>query len=81
MPGTMRRVDTRGRAAIAEAQEQVGVVEELRDRARRAGVDLALELVEVELGARRLRMLLRIRGDGDLEVTDASSSPLTRSAA
>ena len=44
-----RRGDARGGAAIAKAQERVRVVEELRDRAARARVDLALEVVEVRL--------------------------------
>src|SRR5512145_1613392 len=46
------RHDLRGHAArralVAETQEDVGVEEELRDRARRAGVDLGAQIVEVE---------------------------------
>ena len=37
----------------------------------RAGVDLALEVIQVELGARRLRMHFGIGRDRDLEVGDA----------
>src|SRR5690349_3682069 len=63
-----RRVDAARRATIAEAQEHVGVIEELRDRARGARVDLALEIAQVGLEARRLRMFLRVGSHGDFEV-------------
>src|SRR5690349_6477568 len=69
-----RRVDAARRATIAEAQEHVGVIEELRDRARSARVDLALEVAKVELEARRLGMPFRIRGDRDLEIAHGLES-------
>ena len=43
------RVDPRSLATITEAQEQLNIVEELRDRAGGARVDLAFEIVEIEL--------------------------------
>ena len=46
-----RRVDTRRGTSVTEIQEDVGVEEELRDRAARSRVDLALEVVEIRLGA------------------------------
>src|SRR6185437_3517757 len=46
------------------------VIEELGDRTRCTGIQLALEVVEIELRRRRLRVDLRVGGDGDLEVSD-----------
>src|SRR4029450_12208361 len=61
-------------AAVAESQETVRVEEELRDRALRAGVELRPEVVELEIGARRLGMHFRIGRDGNLEVRDRSQA-------
>ena len=55
-------------AAIAEAEKNFGVVKELRDGARRTGVQLALEVVEIELRRLRLGMYLGIGGDRDIEI-------------
>src|SRR5579864_2926776 len=52
---------------ILEAQEAVGREEELRDRAVGAGVDLALQIVEVGLAGSRIRMDLGVSGDRNLE--------------
>ena len=43
-----RRLDAGRRGQVAKAQEHVHVEEELRDRARCAGVQLALQIVEIE---------------------------------
>ena len=47
MPGVDLGVDAGGGERVAEAEEAVGRKEELGDRAVGAGVDLALEIVEV----------------------------------
>ena len=73
MPGTMSARDAGGRALVAEAQEDVRVEEELRDRAVRAGVDLRAQVVEIELRARCLGMHFRVGGDGDVEVADRTA--------
>src|SRR5689334_10963687 len=62
------RVDTARRATIAEAQERVRVIEELRDRPRGTRVDLAFQISQVELEARRLRMPFRISRHRDFEI-------------
>ena len=71
MPGTIGTVMPAVRGALDEAQIDVGVEEELRDRAGGAGIDLALQIVEIGRGARRLGMGLGIGGDADLEIGDA----------
>ena len=75
-----RHDDSLGRAGIAETQEQFGVVEELRDRARRARIDLALEIVEVEFGADCFGVL---SGYAATEISNSPTDlrPFTRSAA
>ena len=65
-----RRLDSRGARAVEKPQEHVRAKEELRDRAGRAGVELALEIVEVESGARRVGMDFRVSRDVDFEVAD-----------
>src|SRR5688572_30017998 len=64
------RVDAARRATIAKAQEQIGVVEELRDGARSAGVDLAFQIAEIEFEARCLGMAFRVRGHRDFEISN-----------
>src|ERR1700722_2553689 len=48
-PGNDSGCDARGCAAVTEAQERGGVVEKLRDGAAGAGVDLALEILQIRL--------------------------------
>src|SRR6185295_12495163 len=68
------RMDAARRALVTEAQEHLRVVEELRDGARSTRIDLALQVVEIELGARRLGMFLGIRGHRNLEVGHAAQA-------
>src|SRR3984893_9495491 len=70
-----RYPDAGGVRAIAEAKEQIDIEEELSDRAAGASVELALQVVEVVLGALRFRVGLGIGGDADLEIGDALQSP------
>ena len=49
-------VDTGGRRVVAEAEKAIGGKEKLRNRAVGAGVDLALEVLEIELPRGRIRM-------------------------
>ncbi len=69
----------RGRI-VAKAQEAVGGEEELSDGAVRAGVDLALEIVEIGGLVGRVRVAFRIGCDRDVEGRDCFS-PSTSSAA
>ena len=48
MPGHDLDVEAGRRGFVAETEEAVGREEELRDRAVGAGVDLALQILEVE---------------------------------
>src|SRR5262249_51977337 len=64
------RVDSRSRATIAEAQEQIVVIEELRDRTSRAGIDLPLQVIEIKLRRWSLRVHLGIGGYRDVKVGD-----------
>ena len=66
-----RRGDARREAAVEEPQIDGAVEEGLGDRPRRAGIELALEIVEIVLRARRAGMHLRIGGDADLEIRHA----------
>ena len=50
-----RHVDAGRRRVVAEAQEIVGLEEELGDAAVGAGIDLALQVLEVGLGVGRSR--------------------------
>src|SRR5690242_12217227 len=65
-----RHVDAGLRRGLAEAQEVVALEEELGDAAVGAGIDLALQVLEVGIDARRIGMLLGIARDADLEVAD-----------
>ena len=62
------------RAPIAKAQENAGVVEELGDSAGRAGVDLALEVIQIRSRRARLRMHLRVSRDRDVKRRDGGES-------
>src|ERR1700730_14229800 len=70
-----RYPDAGGVRAVAEAKKQIDIEEKLTDRAAGTGVELALQVVEVVLGARRFRVGLGIGGDADLEIGDALQSP------
>ena len=70
MPGNDRRVDPCRRRRVAKAQEAVGREEELRDRAGRPGIELALQIVEVGLRAIGVGMRFGIGGDRDFERRD-----------
>src|SRR5262245_35501934 len=63
-------VDAAGANAIEVAIEQFVLEEELRDRGGGAGVDLGLEHVDIGVDARRLRVLLGVAADGNLERGD-----------
>ena len=67
-PGTIGRRMPSGVAAVAEAEEVVVVVEQLRDDHVGPGVDLALEVREIGIGAGRFLMRFRVAGDGDAEL-------------
>ena len=61
------RVDPGRGATVAEAQEGLRLEEELRDRRRGAGIDLAAEPLDVGIVGSRLGMTLGIGPDADLE--------------
>ena len=61
-------------APVPEPEKAVGLEEELRDRARRAGVQLALQIVDFERRVRRIGMALRIGGDADFEIVQAAQT-------
>jgi hypothetical protein len=75
-----RRIDPRRRQLVAEAEERFGFEEELADRARGAGIELALEVVDIRLDAGRIRVAFRIGRDRNLERRDRLQ-PATSSAA
>src|SRR5690606_23561659 len=58
-----RDIDARRAHAVEKAKIGLVLEEELRDRARSARVDLALQRIEVAVEMRTLRMLLGKRGD------------------
>ena len=62
--------DAGGPGAVHESQVGAGVEKELGDGAAGAGVDLALEVVQVGRRAGRLGMGFGIGGDADLEIGD-----------
>src|SRR5687768_18075393 len=66
--GHDRRLNASGRTLISKTQEYVRIEKELRDRARRTGVELRLQIVELEARARRFGMYFGIGGDGDFEI-------------
>jgi hypothetical protein len=65
-----RNGDPRRRRPIAKAQKEIDVEKVLGDRADGPGIDLALQVVDIVLGALRLGMGLGIGGDADLEIGD-----------
>ena len=71
MPGTIGTAMPAARGAVAEAQKHIDIEEELGDRAAGAGIELALQIVEIVAGAARRGMGLGIGGDADLEIGDA----------
>ena len=60
-------VDTCSRRFVAEAEEAVGREEELGDRPVGTGIDLPLEVLEVEDAVAGVRVDLGIGGDRDVE--------------
>ena len=68
MPGTIGIDDAARAHAVEIAEVEVVVEEELGDGARRAGVDLGGEHVDVGLDGRAVGMLLGIGRDRDLGV-------------
>src|SRR3546814_4086537 len=66
--GNDRHVDAGGGRAVDEAEEHVGVEEELGNRPGGPGIDLALQIVEVDDGVGGLWVHLGIGGDADLEI-------------
>ena len=71
-PWDQRRFDAGPADPIAEAKKQLRVEEELGDGAARPRVQLAFEVVDVELRARGVRVHFGVGGDRDLEVGDAA---------
>ena len=69
--GHDRHVDAAGAHPVEIAEVVVVLEEELGDRARRAGIDLGREHVEVGLDRRAVGMLFRIGRDRDLDVGQA----------
>ncbi len=55
---------------VLKAQEAFRGEEELRDRAVRAGIDLALEIIEIGFAVAGVRMDFRIGGDRNVERSD-----------
>ena len=70
MPGTIGNVDAARADAVEIAEVVVVVEEELRDGAVRAAIDLGLQRVDIGIERCGFRVLLRIGGDGDLEIAD-----------
>ena len=64
------RGNSGGKAAVEEAQIDIRIEEVLRDRAGRASVQLALEVVQIVGGAECTGMRLRIGRNRDFEVGD-----------
>jgi len=71
-----RRGDAGCRCEITEAQVLVGIEKELRDRAVRAGVELALEIIEIGERVFGFRMHFRIGRDRNFEISDLAFSYL-----
>ena len=63
-----RHVDAERAHLVDEAEVGVGVEEELRDRRVGAGLHLGREVLQVGVGERCLRMVLRVGGDLDRPV-------------
>src|SRR5688572_6699509 len=78
----MDRLDSRhdgggnagGARTIDEAKVAVVVEEHLRDGTCRAGVELALEVVDVGRPVGALRVLLGISRDGDIEIAELADA-------
>ena len=66
--------DARRPGPVAEPEKDIDIEKELGDGLGRAGVDLALEIVEVAGGALGLGMALRVGGDADFEIGDAAQA-------
>ena len=71
MPGVIGHGDAARPHAVEIAEVEIVLEEELRDRARRAGIDLGLQHVDVGIDRGRVRMLLRIGRDRHLGIGDA----------
>ena len=67
MPGTIGAWMPAAAQRSRKRRNTSRVVEELRDRTRRAGVDLALEVVEIGMPPSAPRVHFRIRRDRNLE--------------
>ena len=72
-PGTIGRRMPSAVAAVAEAEEVVVVVEQLRDDDVGAGIDFALEIGEIDFRAGRFLVRFRVAGDGDAEVGELAA--------
>ncbi len=68
-------------AAVAIAQEQIRLEEELRDGAAGARIDLALQVFQVRLDAAGFGMTFRIRRHRHFEIPDLLQSRCTKSDA
>src|SRR5258706_10901374 len=68
--GDDRNADRGRDAAIAKACDGIIVEAELAKRARRAGIDLALQQIDIVLERWRVRMTFGIAGNADLERCD-----------
>ena len=66
--GHDRNVDAARAHAIEVAEVEIVIEEELGDGARRAGIDLGLQHVDVGVEVGALRMLFRIGRDRDLDI-------------
>src|SRR3546814_3208061 len=76
-PGHDRDVDAERARVVDEAEVDVGVVEVLGDRAVGAGVDLALEVAQVDMRVVGLRVALGIDADLDVEAAVVRSEAHT----
>ncbi len=65
--GNDLRIDPRRRNCVAKSEEGVGLKEELRDRPRRTGIQLALQIIDIALRAQRVRVGLGIGRHRNLE--------------
>ena len=71
--GENRHVDSHFGSPIPEGEEVVIVEEELGDEKTRAGVDLALEVLQVEVRIRALRMAFGMAGGPDAKVVPVTN--------
>ena len=70
MPGTIGTLMPAAAARSRKRRKSSALEEELGDAAVGAGIDLALQVLEVGLGVGRVGVLLGIARDADLEVAD-----------